>query len=121
MVCEGEKAWSSQRFPFPSMEQGVAAPSRWGESETVMEELRGRPEYCLDLSFMYALLRLGYEFGEERGVRIGKKVRFFFSFLSFAICFLTRFAWPQVRGTELGWCLGATLGMLGSAEYECRA
>jgi Golgi nucleoside diphosphatase len=41
-----------------------------------MEELKGRPEYCLDLSFMYALLRLGYEFGEERGVRIGKKVCF---------------------------------------------
>lgn len=64
-----------------------------------MEELRGRPEYCLDLSFMYSLLRLGYEFGEERGVRVGK----------------------QVRGTELGWALGAGLGVLGVGQWECRA
>lgn len=39
-----------------------------------MDELEGRPEYCLDLSFMYALLRLGYEFGEDRDIRIGKQV-----------------------------------------------
>lgn len=27
----------------------------------------------------------------------------------------------QVRGTELGWSLGAALRMLGEAEFECRA
>jgi guanosine-diphosphatase len=72
VVCAGEHAWSSHKFPFPSTVRG--APTRWGDSEATMDELKGRPEYCLDLSFMYALLRLGYEFGEERGVRIGKKV-----------------------------------------------
>lgn len=96
-VCEGPSTWTQHAFPHQSHEPG--APKRWGESEAVMAELADRPEYCLDLSFMYALLRLGYEFGEERGVRIGK----------------------QVKGTELGWCLGATLGLLGSADFECRA
>lgn len=89
-------------FPFPLEGEGSAAdnnaPRAWSESPELMEELYGRPEWCLDLSFMYALLRLGYEFGEERGVRIGK----------------------QVHSTELGWCLGATLGLLGNAEFECR-
>lgn len=49
-----------------------------------MNELRGRPEYCLDLTFMYTLLRLGYELDEERHVSIAEKV----------------------GQTELGWCLG---------------
>lgn len=61
-----------------------------------MEELQGRPEYCLDLTFQYALLRLGYEFGDQRQVRIEKKL----------------------HGTELGWCLGATIAML-DAELTC--
>ncbi len=39
---------------------------------------------------MNGLLRLGYEFGDERDVTIGKKI----------------------AGTELGWCLGATLAMM---------
>lgn len=75
VVCEGEHAWKTHKFPFTSTVRN--APLHWGDSREVMEELRDRPEYCLDLSFMYALLRLGYEFGGDRGVRIGKKVRFF--------------------------------------------
>jgi guanosine-diphosphatase len=100
LVCGGENSWRASVFPFP-LEGGAErdAPRGWAESREVLEELYGRPEWCLDLSFMYALLRLGYEFGEDRGVRIGK----------------------QVRGTELGWCLGATLGLLGNADFECRA
>lgn len=47
---------------------------------------------------MHALLRLGYEFGAERNVRIEKKV----------------------EGTELGWCLGATIALL-DGHLECRA
>jgi guanosine-diphosphatase len=39
---------------------------------------------------------LGYEFGEDREVRIEKKL----------------------YGTELGWCLGATIAML-DAELTC--
>ena len=62
-----------------------------------MEELEGRPEWCLDLTFMHGLLRLGYEFGDEREVVLGK----------------------QIDGTELGWCLGATIAMVGG-ELSCR-
>jgi guanosine-diphosphatase len=62
------------------------------------EELEGRPESCLDMTFLYVLLRLGYEFDENRVVRVEKKV----------------------AGTELGWCLGAAIAML-DAKIECKA
>ena len=62
-----------------------------------MDELEGRPEYCLDLTFMHALLRLGYEFDDKRDVSIGKKI----------------------GATELGWCLGATIAMVGG-DLRCR-
>ena len=62
-----------------------------------MAELADRPEWCLDLTFMHALLRLGYEFEDTREVAIGKKI----------------------GGTELGWCLGATIAMVGG-ELKCR-
>ncbi|KAI5981290.1 nucleoside phosphatase family-domain-containing protein [Pisolithus albus] len=70
----------------------------WGNDAGVLEELEGRPEWCLDLSFMHALLVLGYEFGENREVELGKKI----------------------QGTELGWCLGATIGMVNGGEVRCR-
>ncbi|KAH9891797.1 nucleoside phosphatase family-domain-containing protein [Cubamyces lactineus] len=81
-VCEGPAAWRA----------------RWGADETIMAELEDRPEECLDLTFMHALLRLGYEFGGEREFEIGK----------------------QIDGTELGWCLGATIAMVSGAELKCR-
>lgn len=62
------------------------------------EEIEGRPETCLDMTFLYVLLRLGYEFDEDRVVRVEKKV----------------------AGTELGWCLGAAIAML-DAKIECKA
>ena len=62
-----------------------------------MTELADRPEWCLDLTFMDALLRLRYEFEDTREVAIGKKI----------------------GGTELGWCLGATIAMVGG-ELKCR-
>ena len=84
-VCGGEKAW-----------KGV---SHWAGNAEVMEELRGRPEWCLDLTFMHALLKMGYEFGEKQRVDIGKKI----------------------KGTELGWCLGATISMVRGGELKCKA
>lgn len=48
--------------------------SRFKGNEEAMEELRDRPEYCLDLTFMYSLLSLGYELEEEREIYMGKKV-----------------------------------------------
>jgi guanosine-diphosphatase len=79
-VCRGRTAWKNFRFPYSVQSQSLA---KWGDFTAVMEELEGRPEYCLDLSFMYALLRLGYEFSEDREIRIGKQVRFFLIYIPY--------------------------------------
>jgi guanosine-diphosphatase len=81
-VCGGRSEWEKH----------------WGHDKELMEELEGRPEWCLDLTFMHALLRMGYEFEDGREVMVGKKI----------------------GGTELGWCLGATIAMVGG-ELRCRA
>ncbi|ESK87621.1 nucleoside diphosphatase gda1 [Moniliophthora roreri MCA 2997] len=83
VICQGKSAWL-EHFKAISPE--------------LMGELEDRPEWCLDLTFMHALLRLGYEFDETREVTIGKKI----------------------AGTELGWCLGATIAMVGGGEIKCR-
>ena len=80
-LCEGKPSWTKH----------------WGSDKDLMAELEDRPEWCLDMTFMHALLRLGYEFGDERQVEIGK----------------------QIEGTELGWCLGATIALVGG-EIVCR-
>ncbi|OJA10377.1 hypothetical protein AZE42_07797 [Rhizopogon vesiculosus] len=80
-VCAGKTSWTEY----------------WGEYPEVMDELEGRPEWCLDLSFQHALLVLGYEFGDDREVQLGKRI----------------------EGTELGWCLGATIAMVGGG-LRCR-
>lgn len=67
-VCHGEAHWD--------VFHGV---------EGAIEELRGRPEWCLDLNFQLALLHTGYEMPIDREVKIAKKI----------------------KGNELGWCLGA--------------
>jgi guanosine-diphosphatase len=67
-VCQGKAAWD--------VFQGV---------EGALVELNGRPQSCLDLNFMFALLHLGYEMPIDREVRIAKKI----------------------KDNELGWCLGA--------------
>jgi len=67
-VCHGEEMWDV----FHSI-------------EGALDELRDRPEHCLDLNFMLALLHTGYEMPIDREVKIAKKI----------------------KGNELGWCLGA--------------
>ena len=67
-VCQGKSAWD--------VFEGV---------EGAMAELNGRPQSCLDLNFMFALLHLGYEMPIDREVKIAKKI----------------------KDNELGWCLGA--------------
>lgn len=62
-------------------------------------ELNDRPEWCLDLNFMEALLHTGYEMPIEREVKIAKKI----------------------KGNELGWCLGASLPLLSQTSgWTCR-
>ena len=84
-ICKGRKSW-------------LTTTKHWGSDASLMSELEDRPEWCLDLTFMHALLRLGYEFQDDREVKIGKRI----------------------GGTELGWCLGATIAMVGG-ELSCRA
>ena len=81
-VCGGRRTWDK---------------ALWGGDIALRAELEDRPEWCLDLTFMHALLRLGYEFPSERGIRIEK----------------------QIEGTELGWCLGAAIAVVGG-ELTCR-
>ncbi|KAF2148253.1 nucleoside phosphatase GDA1/CD39 [Myriangium duriaei CBS 260.36] len=67
--------------------------------EGAVEELQGRPESCLDLNFMLALLHTGYEMPIDREVRIAKKI----------------------KGNELGWCLGASLPLLSQESgWKCK-
>ncbi|KAF7348078.1 hypothetical protein MSAN_01760200 [Mycena sanguinolenta] len=63
-----------------------------------MKELEGRPEWCLDLTWMWGVLRVGYEFADDREVLFGK----------------------QIDGTELGWCLGAGIKLVSGGSMQCR-
>ena len=67
-VCQGEEGWDV----FSSV-------------PGALDELRDRPDHCLDLNFMMALLHTGYDMPIDREVKIAKKM----------------------KGNELGWCLGA--------------
>jgi len=74
----------------------------WKVFESVpgaMEVLLDKPEMCLDLNFMMALLHTGYEMPIDREVKIAKKI----------------------KGNELGWCLGASLPLLSQESgWECK-
>ncbi|KAM0256370.1 hypothetical protein ACHAQJ_005021 [Trichoderma viride] len=81
-VCAGKDAWDV----FSSV-------------PGALEELADRPEHCLDLNFMMALLHTGYEMPIDREVKVAKKI----------------------KGNELGWCLGASLPLLAPGSgWECK-
>lgn len=63
-----------------------------------MELLEDKPELCLDLTFMHGLLSLGYELDGSRTITVAKKL----------------------GGTELGWCVGATLALLEESGNICK-
>ncbi|KAI8363940.1 nucleoside phosphatase GDA1/CD39 [Blakeslea trispora] len=52
--------------------------------------LKDTPGYCLDLTYIYNLLKFGYDIPSDRLVRTAKKI----------------------KGAETGWCLGASIAML---------
>ncbi|KAF8215285.1 nucleoside phosphatase family-domain-containing protein [Mycena galopus ATCC 62051] len=81
-VCAGRDAWLE----------------KWGTHVDVMKELEDRPEWCLDLVWMWGVLRVGYEFAGDREVMFGKKI----------------------AGTELGWCLGAGIKLVSGGDVQCR-
>ncbi|KAK0719793.1 nucleoside phosphatase family-domain-containing protein [Lasiosphaeris hirsuta] len=81
-VCSGEEGWDV-----------------FGSVPGALEELRDRPEHCMDLNFMMALTHTGYEMPIDREVRIAK----------------------QIKKNELGWCLGASLPLLSQASgWKCK-
>ncbi|KAL2023928.1 hypothetical protein VTK56DRAFT_705 [Thermocarpiscus australiensis] len=81
-VCAGEPAWDV----FSSI-------------PNALDELRDRPEHCMDLNFMLALTHTGYEMPIDREVRIAKKI----------------------KNNELGWCLGASLPLLSQGSgWQCK-
>ncbi|CEQ40157.1 SPOSA6832_01758, partial [Sporobolomyces salmonicolor] len=105
-----------------------ASWSRFKGNKEAIEELSDRPEYCLDLTFMYSLLSLGYELEEERQVWMGKKVgdvelgwcvgsRSFSSLYSRRIGSLTKIALPFFPSRR---ALGAALAMV-EGHLSCRA
>lgn len=82
IVCAGKDNWS--------IFEGI---------EGALEELKDRPESCLDLNFMLGLLHTGYEMPLSREVKIAKKI----------------------KNNELGWCLGASLPLLSQESgWTCR-
>ena len=82
IVCGGEPSWDI-----------------FSTVPGALEELRDRPESCLDLSFMLALLHTGYDMPIDREVKIAKKI----------------------NDNELGWCLGASLPLLApKSGWECK-
>ena len=81
-VCQGGTAWEV----FESIPGAI-------------DELQDRPETCLDLNFMLALLHTGYDMPIDREVKIAKKI----------------------KGNELGWCLGASLPLLSkNSGWTCK-
>lgn len=124
VVCEGKTTWERH----------------WARGSEAMDQLEDRPEYCLDLTYMHALLKLGYEFQSDRVVEIGKQVLPATvlgaeSDPSGAIPPSAGHAGKEVGqnqvmvlgtgagATELGWCLGAVVGggmVGGGGEVKCR-
>lgn len=82
MVCKGEETWKQQFLP-----EAVA-------------ELQKEPQWCLDLSFITAMLHTGYNIPLTRELRTAK----------------------TIANNELGWCLGASLPLLDSTTggWKCR-
>ncbi|CAG8907489.1 unnamed protein product [Penicillium egyptiacum] len=86
-VCAGESEWKA----FESI--------KFENQDNALVQLRNRPDWCMDLSFMMGLLHTGYEMPLSREVKIAKKI----------------------KNNELGWCLGASLPLLSQESgWTCR-
>ncbi|KAM9915346.1 hypothetical protein OXX59_010561, partial [Metschnikowia pulcherrima] len=81
-VCAGETLWKDVLL---------------GDS---VKELQEEPHWCLDLSFITAMLHTGYNIPLHRELRTAKKI----------------------ANNELGWCLGASLPLLNPKDgsWKCR-
>src|SRR2546421_355428 len=57
--------------------------SKFSHLPEAMKELKKNPHYCMDLTFIYELLHIGYEIPLDREIKTAKKI----------------------KGIETGWCL----------------
>ncbi|KAG0159595.1 hypothetical protein PDIDSM_7117 [Penicillium digitatum] len=72
---------------------------KFENEDSALVQLRDRPDWCMDLSFMMGLLHTGYEMPLSREVKIAKRI----------------------KNNELGWCLGASLPLLSQESgWTCR-
>lgn len=77
-------------------ERVCSPPTQWARftdrpfSADALKELHSRPDYCLDLTYMYVLFSLGYELNDARHITLAK----------------------TIGKVELGWALGAQLAVL---------
>ena len=62
----------------------------FGHLPNALHAIKSSPDYCLDLTYTHALLRVGYDVSPDRLVRTAKKI----------------------RDAETGWCLGASIAMI---------
>lgn len=83
-VCRDPSTWAVR---FPKQQYPLA-----------LQELNDRPESCLDLTYLYTLLKVGYELADSHVIITDKKI----------------------AGTELGWSLGAQLAILERSDVQCR-
>lgn len=81
-VCTGDPLWTEVLAPGP------------------VGELTKEPQWCLDISFITALLHTGYDIPLYRELRTADKI----------------------DNNEIGWCLGASLPLLdkASGKWTCR-
>ncbi|KAI5949466.1 GDA1 [Candida theae] len=82
-VCEGESLWRDVFF------------------DDHVNNLTKEPQWCLDLSFITAMLHTGYDIPLSRELKTAQKI----------------------DNNELGWCLGASLPLLdkSSGLWQCRS
>lgn len=81
VVCGGESFWSDVLL------------------DDHVKELNEEPQWCMDLSFITAMLHTGYEIPLSRELRTAK----------------------TIDNNELGWCLGASLPLLDKSNgWTCR-
>ena len=74
--------------------QAACAPD--AASGPLADAVAKNPHLCMDLTFMFALLRDGVGLAPDRRLRLTKKI----------------------RGIETGWCLGATIHMLDQHKHR---
>lgn len=72
----------------------------WAEAllDDHVKALNEEPQWCLDLSFITAMLHTGYDIPLQRELKTAK----------------------TIDNNELGWCLGASLPLLDKTGWSCR-